>query len=318
VANSPTNSITAYLSTETGDARPVLTLAGPRTRLDGPVGLTFDAEGRLYVVNHGSSSSVTVYAPFAHGDVAPLRILAGVRTGLRDVAMPADFPTGAIAVDLAHNRMFVARISPEQAPLGNVVLVFRANAAGDESPLGSIGPMDSPSLTGQAAETSPGIAFEGDRELVISQNYNACCHGGDGWAYYRASDLAAIGKGFWYYEDFGIYGFAIAPYTGEIVDIYFSRIDVWAPNTTGTDTCAGNGPPCVATMPLRKLGGAFTAVAVDANDTIWALSGPSELEAFSAHDATPRLITGLIGATAIAIRQISGPRCNLSPFCPRF
>jgi hypothetical protein len=115
-----------------------------------------------------------------------------------------------------------------------------------------------------------------------------------------------------------IYGFAIAPYTGEIVDIYFSRIDVWAPNTTGTDTCAGNGPPCVATMPLRKLGGAFTAVVIDANDTIWALSGPSELEAFSAHDATPRLITGLIGATAIAIRQISGPRCNLSPFCPRF
>ena len=247
--------------------------------------------------NHGASSSVTVYAPFAHGNVAPLRTLAGPQTGLNDSAQPPDYPTGAIAVDLAHNRMFVARVSQEKASLNGTVLVFPATAAGDQAPSTAIGPP-----TGVGAQwTTPGIDFETGQGLVVGSNFNACCHGTDGWSYYRENDLASTGR-FVYYENFGLNGLAVAPSTGAIVAIYDFVLDVWPPDVMGTGDCSvceqSNTPALTLQDPLRA---GFTAVTVDANDTTWALSGSSALEAFPAGSTTPRVITGLVGASALAV-----------------
>ena len=309
VASAPTNSITAYASNGSGGAMAVLTLQGPLTGLDGPVGLTFDSEGRLYVVNHGASSSITVYAPFAHGNVAPLRTVAGPQTHLNAGTQPPDYPTGAIAVDLVHNRMFVARVSQERAPLNGTVLVFPATASGDQAPLTSIGP---PTASGPVW-TTPGLNFEAGGELVVGSNFNACCHGGDGWNYYRESDLASIGS-FVYYANLGLNGLAVAPSTGSIVAIYDFVLNVWPANITGTGdcyTCSQSQVNAPALTLVDPLGVGFTAVAVDANDTTWALSGSSALEAFPAGSTTPRVITGLVGATAIAFMPslaAGGPR----------
>jgi hypothetical protein len=296
VASAPTNSIIAYASDEAGNALPVLTLQGPLTGLDGPVGLTFDTEGRLYVVNHGASSSVTVYAPFAQGNVAPLRTLAGPKTDLNASAQPPDYPTGAIAVDLAHDRMFVARVSDEKAPLNGTVLVFPATAAGDEAPSTAIGP---PTSYG-AGWTTPGLALDAGQGLLVGSNLSECCHGTDGWSYYRKSDLTSTGR-FVYYENFGLNGLAVAPSTGAIVASYDFVLDVWPPNITGVGDCAVCAQSSSPALTLQDpLGVGFTAVAVDANDTTWALSGSSALEAFPLGSATPRIITGLVGAAAIA------------------
>ena len=322
VASPPTNSINAYASDSSGNAPPVLSIAGSRTGLDGPVGLTFDSAGRLYVVNHGASSSVTVYAPFAHGNVAPLSTLAGPQTGLNAQASPPDYPTGAIAVDLAHNRMFVARVSQEQAPLNGTVLVFSATASGNQAPIGSIGKPDSLASALYGTWMSPSLGFDvGGQELVVGTSLNACCNASDGWNYYRASDLA-IGTRFSYWENDGLAGFAIAPLSSEVIAAYAGKLNVWPANVSGTNNCVGAGPPCVADVPLLvlsdPLGAGFSAVAVDTGDTIWGLSGSSALEAFPPGSTTPRTITGLIGAAAIAVMPL--PRaapCSRPGLCGR-
>lgn len=322
VASTPTNSISAYASDSSGNASPILTIAGSRTGLDGPVGLTFDSAGRLYVVNHGASSSVTVYAPFVRGNVAPLSTLAGPQTDLNAVSSPPDYPTGAIAVDLAHDRMFVARVSQEQVPLNGTVLVFAATASGNQAPIGSIGQPDGIAATLYGAWTSPSLGFEpGAQELLVGTNLNACCNSSDGWDYYRAGDLA-VGNRFSYAENDGLLGFAVAPASGDVVADWAATLDVWPANVTGSDSCWGAGPPCVADVPWLvlsdPLGVGFSAVAVDAGDTIWGLSGSSTLEAFPRGSTAPRTITGLIGAAAIAVMPLPrGAPCSRPGLCGR-
>lgn len=90
VANGRSFVITVYASGAKGNVAPVRTIRGVNTGLSapprepdpiGPVGVTLDAAGTLYVTNWGADR-ISVYAPGAAGNVVPLRIISGAKTGL--------------------------------------------------------------------------------------------------------------------------------------------------------------------------------------------------------------------------------------------
>ena len=72
---------------------PLRTISGAATRLNGPVGVTLDTAGNLYVSNSGSpvDSSITVYAFGANGNVAPLSIISGASTGFNGLTFFTDY-----------------------------------------------------------------------------------------------------------------------------------------------------------------------------------------------------------------------------------
>ena len=82
-------SVEVFAAGAKGDAKPIRTIAGPKTMLDTPTGVALDSNENLYVSNF-SSSVITVYAPGAKGNVSPERTIVGSQTGL-------DYP-GDIAI----------------------------------------------------------------------------------------------------------------------------------------------------------------------------------------------------------------------------
>lgn len=320
VSNEAANSITAYAMSASGNAHPVLTIAGSKTKLDQPVGLAFDASGKLYVVNHGlHESSITIYAGGATGNVAPIGTIEGAQTHLRAELAPPDYPTGAIAVDSTNGRLFVGRVSAEHAPLPNNVLVFNLSARGDAAPIRSIGRADnSPGTSGAISdmEPAPAVLLDGIGpvpKVIAGTELEACCHGSDGWTYYDASGLATNGS-FAYYANEGLYGLAVSPGSGKIVASFGDAIDVWPAGVTGTA-----GGPGAGQLPLRVISGGpagFGAVAVDSTQRIWALvrgtgsllpptTGAEQIDVYGPSAITPVVIsgsaTGLSGASGIAV-----------------
>jgi Fibronectin type III domain len=80
VANRDANSVTEYARGATGDQKPVATIAGAKTGIDGPVSVAFGPAGNLFVVNGNANAgdgSVTEYAPGATGNAAPDVTLSG-------------------------------------------------------------------------------------------------------------------------------------------------------------------------------------------------------------------------------------------------
>jgi hypothetical protein len=82
VANVNGNSVTVYASGANGNAAPIRTIAGEKTKLDLPAAVVLDSSGVVYVANSGPSSSVTVYGANAQGNVAPVRTISGADTQL--------------------------------------------------------------------------------------------------------------------------------------------------------------------------------------------------------------------------------------------
>ena len=68
------NSITVYAAGANGNVAPIQTISGPQTTLYFPTGIAVDAQGNIYVQNHGWDD-ILVFAPGANGDVAPARII---------------------------------------------------------------------------------------------------------------------------------------------------------------------------------------------------------------------------------------------------
>jgi len=149
-------------------ATPVTTLSGAATLLDGPTGVAFDAQGRMYVAN-GGNGTVTTYAPGASGDAAPIEVLTGF-PGARGLTVAADGTlsvatsggvrsagdtlggaSAAVALDRAGN-VFSAE------PAGAV----RAFAAGTHVPLSA--------LTGSGSELDApaGVALDAAGRLFVA------------------------------------------------------------------------------------------------------------------------------------------------------
>jgi DNA-binding beta-propeller fold protein YncE len=147
-----------------GEAQPIRSLQGDRTRLADPHAIAFDLENRLmFVTNFGTSRlavpgtagrrgapriahwpagtqfyrdevvvgsgrfglpSVTVFPMDARGNVAPLRVIQGPKTQL-------SWPTG-ISVDAEHGELFVANDT------GDAITVYSTTANGDVAPIRSL------------------------------------------------------------------------------------------------------------------------------------------------------------------------------------
>ena len=127
VANFYGSTVTTYAPTAKGNAKPLHTIAGSKTGLNGPYGVAVDASHNVSVVNTNGGSaftgSVTVYAAGAYGNVAPTRTISGSNTGLF-------YPFG-IALDSSTN-IYITNYN------GQSVTVYAAGANGNVAPVQTI------------------------------------------------------------------------------------------------------------------------------------------------------------------------------------
>ena len=83
-------SIIVYRPGSSGDAAPMATIAGPKTRIDRPGKIALDSNDRIYVANTtvgpNETESIAVFDPGSNGDVAPRAIIGGDSTGLTGIA----------------------------------------------------------------------------------------------------------------------------------------------------------------------------------------------------------------------------------------
>jgi len=114
-------SITVHRAAADGDAAPLRTIEGERTRLNWPMGIDVDtAYDEIAVANYGDSS-VLIFGRTAAGDVAPVRVLRGATTGIIG-------PVG-VGIDARHDELWVANYGDHTA------VVFPRTASGDVKPL---------------------------------------------------------------------------------------------------------------------------------------------------------------------------------------
>lgn len=118
--------ITVYAARANGDAKPLRTLQGSKTKLACPSGIAL-ANDRMYVVNTGNGAQprVTVYAAGAHRNAAPIQTIIGPKTELH-------IPLG-IAVGDDH--LYVANQDPLSYSGPWLLTVYPKNAKGDVSPI---------------------------------------------------------------------------------------------------------------------------------------------------------------------------------------
>ena len=106
-------SITVHALAAKGNDRPVRVIQGPKTQLNWPTGIAFDAERRELFVANDMGPSILVFDANASGDVAPKRVLKGRKTKLAN-------PTG-VTLDLEEQRAVGANFGGHSAtvyPIG--------------------------------------------------------------------------------------------------------------------------------------------------------------------------------------------------------
>jgi DNA-binding beta-propeller fold protein YncE len=113
-------SITVYLATADGDARPLRAIQGGRTRLAWPMGIDVDiVHDEIAVANNGGNS-VLIFRRTDNGDRAPVREIRGPRTEIHG-------PMG-VSFDAKSGEIWVANFADHSA------VVFDREAAGDVVP----------------------------------------------------------------------------------------------------------------------------------------------------------------------------------------
>jgi hypothetical protein len=112
-------SIAIFSGDAKGDAKPLRTIQGERTRLDFPMALTNDpVNGEMAVANNGDGS-VLVFSQTANGDATPIRVLSGPKTGINRRGRRAD---------PLNNELWVSNF------IDHTALVFDRKASGNVSP----------------------------------------------------------------------------------------------------------------------------------------------------------------------------------------
>ena len=148
-------SITVYSGDAKGDAKPLRTIQGEKTKLDFPMGLAEDPERDEMAVANNGDNSILVFSRTAQGDVAPIRTIAGAKTGINR-------PMG-IALDTTNDEIWVSNFGDHTA------LVFDRSANGDVAPKRVI-------RTAPPGTPSPGfgnpqaVAYDSKREQILVPN----------------------------------------------------------------------------------------------------------------------------------------------------
>ena len=148
-------SVTFYGTGSKGNAKPLRKIQGDKTRLDFPMGLSFDPEHDELAVANNGDNSVLLFSRKAGGNVAPLRALAGSKTGINR-------PMG-VAFDTVNNELWVSNFGDHSA------LVFDRRATGNVPPKRVI-------RTAPPGTPSPGfgnpqaLAYDSRREQILVPN----------------------------------------------------------------------------------------------------------------------------------------------------
>jgi DNA-binding beta-propeller fold protein YncE len=147
-------SINVYSRTANGDVAPLRMIQGEKTRLNVPLGISFDPASKQLVVINAGDDSILFFDVAASGDVAPVRVLKGSKTGLGG-------PT-SVVIDARRNELWVSNW------LNHTATVYPRTASGDVAPLRVIraAPKGTPAL-GFAGE---GIAYNSKRNEILSPN----------------------------------------------------------------------------------------------------------------------------------------------------
>ncbi len=116
-------SVTVYPVGATGNVKPIQNISGSNTLLAGPIGITADESGKVYVANN-SNYSVQVYAAGATGNVAPIQQISGDGTGL--------YQPHGVALDPVNGDIYVANYGVSS------VTIYLPDANGDAAPIGTI------------------------------------------------------------------------------------------------------------------------------------------------------------------------------------
>jgi DNA-binding beta-propeller fold protein YncE len=148
-------SITIFSGDAKGDARPMRTIQGDKTRLDFPMGLADDPANNEFAVANNGDNSVLVFARTADGNVGPVRVLVGAKTGINR-------PMG-VAIDPAHNELWVSNF------LDHTALVFDRTATGNVAPRRVIrsAPRGTPSPGFGNPQT---VAYDSKRDQILVPN----------------------------------------------------------------------------------------------------------------------------------------------------
>jgi hypothetical protein len=112
--------INVFAESAAGDARPIRTISGVRTKLDWPMGIALDQSSDEIVVANNGDNSVLFFKRTESGNVAPSRVIQGNRTG---VNRPM-----SVAVDTRNNEVWVANFGDHTA------LVFDLGGKGNLAP----------------------------------------------------------------------------------------------------------------------------------------------------------------------------------------
>jgi len=148
-------SITVYPLEANGDVAPLRIIEGPRTQLNWPSNMYYDADHEELFVANDADDSILVFRGTDSGNAAPIRVLAGPKTGIKN-------PTG-IFIDPKNQELVVANMGNHSAT------TYRRDANGDTPPLRTIrsGPLGMQAL----AIGNPGaIAYDFKREEFLVPN----------------------------------------------------------------------------------------------------------------------------------------------------
>ncbi len=145
-------SITVYSADIVGNMPPVRIIQGPRTGLNRPTGVAFDAERQEVYVTDEVAQTISVFSANAQGDVAPLRVLKGPKTMMK---IPSD-----VFLDHVNNEMWVASFG------NHLALAYPLGASGDTAPVRII--RGSPLNTPGAMISNPfAVAYDTKREEIL-------------------------------------------------------------------------------------------------------------------------------------------------------
>ena len=148
-------SITVFADSATGDAQPLRTVQGPRTKLNWPMGLDIDTVHNEIAVANNGDNSILVFHRTAEGNVAPARIIRGARTGIAS-------PMG-VAIDSKNDELWVANYGDHTA------LVFSRAATGDVAPKRIV--RNAPAGTPSSGFGNPyAVAYDSKRDELLVPN----------------------------------------------------------------------------------------------------------------------------------------------------
>ena len=148
-------SITFYPVTAQGDAKPLRTIRGPKTRLNWPTGIDIDTTNDEIAVANNGDNSVLVFRRTEAGDVKPVRTISGERTGI-------DRPM-SVAIDRKNNELWVANFGDHTA------LVFDRTATGNVGPKRIV--RNAPAGTPCAGFGNPlTVAYDSKRDEILVPN----------------------------------------------------------------------------------------------------------------------------------------------------